>query len=733
MTRRQKDRRRRARGRGCNKGLLALAVVGVLGTLVGLTGVGYVAAVAASAPSLSVLKPRDLGGASRVFASDGEPLGFIQATEFRQIINGDRIPKVMKDATVAIEDERFYAHNGVDLPGVVRAAVANVASQDTVQGGSTITMQLVRSLYITRERTYERKIREAKLAEELENERSKEWILDTYLNSVDFGAVGGQSALGVQAAARMYFNKPAWKLELHEAAMIAGLPQAPDSYSPDRHPDEATRRRNEVLTKMSQLGMVTAAEAEEAKRKGLGLELNGYFTKRREQYFFDYVKDELVREYGSERVRRGGLRVYTTIDLKKQEAARAAIKARLEGVGPAASIVTLDPRDGEIEAMATAADYGTSVFNLAAQGKRQPGSTYKIMTLMAAIREGVNPAAVSYASKPLSIPPPRCGPEPYEPKNYENSYAGSRNLVSATTNSDNSVYMQLALDIGPDKVRQSARDMGITSPLGAFCAETLGGLKHGVSPLEMAAAYATIANGGYRTRPTAIRKVVFPDGRSERPKRFQPKRTRTFEDWVPYEVTKILERNMTEGTGRNAQIGCPAAGKTGTTDTHGDAWFVGYTPRLSTAVWVGYPQGSVPMLFEYHGGRVAGSTFPAEIWGDYMEQAKGNFCGDFAPAKTAPQWVPFRGTYSGTTPSPTPTPGSGSYSPPVQSAPVAPTQPSAPVTPAPAAPAPAAPIPTVPPAPAEPPAAAPVTPPAGGAPADPGGYQSPAGTGGAGV
>ncbi len=621
-----------------------MAVVAIVAGLTGLSAVAYVVSVAASAPSLSVLKPRDLGGASRVFAADNQPLGFIQASAFRQTVTDDRIPEIMKQATVAIEDERFYRHSGVDLTGVVRAAVANFASRKTVQGGSTITMQLVRALYISRERTFERKVREAKLAEELEDERSKQWILDAYLNSVSFGTVGGQTAIGVQAASRMYFNKPASRLELHEAAMIAGLPQAPDSYSPERAPEAALERRNEVIAKMAELGIVTRDEARAAMERPLGLTLNSYYTKRRERYFFDYVKDQLIREYGLQTVRQGGLRVYTTIDLAKQRAARAAIAGRLEGVGPSAAIVTLDARNGEIEAMASAGDYSSSVFNLAAQGKRQPGSTFKIMGLMAAVRKGINPETTSYVSKPLDFEDPTYGP--IEVKTYDGTYGGSKNLVRATTTSDNSVYTQLALDIGPDEVKRAARDMGIRAELDGLPSEVLGGLTYGVSPLEMATAYATIANGGYRVRPTAIRKVVFPDGDSERPARFKPKRTKAFEPWMTYEVTKILERNMTEGTGTSAQIGCPAAGKTGTTDEHGDAWFVGYTPKLSTAVWVGYPEARVPMLTEYHGARVAGGTYPAEIWGDYMEQAKGKACGSFPTPDTPPQWVPFSGAHS---------------------------------------------------------------------------------------
>ena len=328
-------------------------VVAVLVALAGLSAVGYVISIASSAPPLDSLKPRDLGSQSEVRAADGTRLGFIQSNELRRPVDGSRIPKTLKDATVAIEDERFYHHKGVDYPGIVRAAVKNLSSHKTVQGGSTITMQLIRNLYITKERTYQRKIREAKLAEELENEQSKAWILDQYLNTVPFGTLGGQTAVGVQAAARTYFGKSVENLKLHEAALLAGLPQAPTTYSPVRSPEKAEARRNEVLAKMADLKMITPETAQKAMKRGLGVKPSRYFTGRRESFFFDYVKDELIKQYGAKTVRKGGLRVDTTIDLKKQQAARAAINGRLAGIGPSAAIVTIDPKNGYIKAMAS--------------------------------------------------------------------------------------------------------------------------------------------------------------------------------------------------------------------------------------------------------------------------------------------------------------------------------------------------------------------------------------------
>jgi penicillin-binding protein 1A len=642
-------RRRHGRGGPWNKAFLALMVLGILAVLALLAGVGYVISIAASAPPLSALKPRVTINNTRVFAADGKPLGFIQNDELHLPLRSDEIPQVVKDATIAIEDERFYKHKGVDYEGVVRAALKNVTSRKTVQGGSTITMQLVRSLYISNERTYSRKIREAKLAEELEDEHSKEWILEKYLDSIPYGTVGGQSAIGVKAAARIYFSKDVNDLTLREAALLAGLPQAPTAYSPTRSKAAAKARRNEVLRKMAELGMITPERAQHAIGRNLGIKRSQFFTRRREEYFFDYVKDQLFREYGAQTVRQGGMKVYTTIDLKKQEEARATIADHLAGVGPSSAIVTINPRNGYIEAMASSGDYGASNFNLAAQGHRRPGSTFKVMALMTALRRGVDPDSTHYVSKsPTYVNDPIYGK--FDIRTYGGVGAGNLSLRQATLKSDNSVYIQLAMDLGPDQVKQTARDMGITSTLKGYPAETLGGLENGVSPLEMATAYSSIASGGYRLRPTAITKIVFPDGRVEKdrtlPRRFRVKKTRIFEDGVAAEATQILEQNIQAGTGTHATIGCPAAGKTGTTDDNTDAWFVGFTPRHTTAVWVGYPKDDIQMNGLYFGRNVDGGTFPADIWGDYMGRIKGKYCGDFAPPKHPFVSSPFHGRYS---------------------------------------------------------------------------------------
>ena len=654
MSRQARTRRRR---RNASTGPIFL-ILGITAAVIGIgiaSLVGYVVSIASGAPSIDRLKPIDPGETSIVYAADGSKLGYIESDVIRTTIPGYTIPQVVKDATVAIEDERFYRHEGVDAEGVVRAAIKNLESGKTVEGGSTLTMQLVRTLYITRERTFKRKVHEAKLAEELEEVHDKTWILNKYINSVPYGTQGGQTAVGIQAASRTFFDKPATELQLHEAALLAGLPQAPSQYNPFNAPDAALRRRNQVLDKMAELRMVSATEAAEAKDKSLGVERSRFYQARRESFFFDYVRQVLIDKYGIERVRRGGLRIHTTINLKMQQQARSAINGVLGFPGaPKSAIVTIHPRNGHILAMASSAKYADTKFNLASQGKRQPGSTFKIMGLMAALDRGVSPEGTYYTSKPLKFTDPKYGQ--IDVKTYDNTYGGSMNLVRATTASDNSVYQQLALDIGPDAVKEAAKKMGIQSKLEGFPGEVLGGLGYCCSPLEMANAYATIASGGLRNRPIAVTKVVFPDGHTERlDKR---KRTRTFEDGVTAKVTDILEQNMTGGTGTAAQIGCPAAGKTGTTDNHTDAWFVGFTPNRATSVWVGFPESRVEMYPPTTPISVAGGTYPAQIWGAYMKQAKRG-CKDFKPPNTPFESAPFFGRYA-TTGAPGSYPSNGS-------------------------------------------------------------------------
>jgi penicillin-binding protein 1A len=626
--------------------MLGFGVLGLTVAVVLLSVTGYVFAIAATAPDLSELKPQDKGETSVIYAADGSRLGFVQSDEIRTPIPWDEMTRDLRDATVAIEDERFYEHEGVDYSAIVRAGVRNLESGETVEGGSTITQQLVRALYIKDpRRNFARKIREAKLASELEQERSKRWILKNYLNDVPYGTLGGRTAIGIEAAAETFFDKHARDLTLPEAALLAGMPQAPSRYNPFHNPAAAVERRNDVLDKMAENRMLTREETREAKRTKLRLKRGTRYTRRREPYFFDFVQDQLIERYGVGVYRRGGLKVHTTIDPQFQDAARGAIEGQLANYpGPTGAIVSVDPATGYIRAMASSGTYRDRTFNLAAQGHRQPGSSFKTMVLTTAIRKGIDPTRTTYVSKPLDMN--IAGYGPWQVKTYGNTYGGTMNLVTATLKSDNTVYAQLIIDVGPKAVRETAKMMGIKTTLDGLPAEGLGGLRLGVSPLEMANAYATLAAGGVRSEPIAIKKVEFPDGKSDDLGR--PKRRRVFSDGVAYEVTKILQQNMRSGTATRGTIGCPAAAKTGTTDRDNDAWLVGYTPKLATATWMGYPNAQVSMP------GVQGGSYPSSMWHDFMIVAKGDDCSDFPRPKDPVEFSPFYGHYTSR--------GSGGYS-----------------------------------------------------------------------
>jgi penicillin-binding protein 1A len=644
MTYRQrKERKRRNRGKVRTKVIIGFGVILAVALIAVGSVVGYIVSIAATAPDINDLKPIDKGASSEIFAADGSRLGFVTSDEIRTPIQWNDMPVALRQATVAIEDKRFYEHGGVDYQGVIRAGWANLTSGKTVQGGSTITQQLVRALYIKDpKRDFKRKIREAKMASELEQQHSKRWILEQYLNDVPYGTVGGRTAIGVEAAAETYFGKHAKDLTLVQAALIAGLPQAPSQYNPIQNERAALTRRNEVLQAMADNHFITQDEATNATTKPIHIHKGTLYTKRREPYFFDYVQELLIEHYGAGVYRKGGLKVYTTIDPKLQDEGRQAIDKTLYlKSDPSAAIVSIDPATGYIKAMASSGHYNDRTFNLAAQGHRQPGSAFKPFVLTTAVLQGADPDRTIYVSKPISLQIPGYGV--WSPKTYSNTYAGPETLTEATVHSDNSVFAQLDVDVGPDKVAETAKLMGITSKLDGVPSEGLGGLRNGVSPLEMASAYATLAAGGIRSEPEAIKKVVFPDGKSDN--LGKPKRKRVFSDGVAYTVTKVLEANVQRGTGVSANYGCPAAGKTGTTDQFVDAWFVGYTPNMATSVWVGYPTGRISMT-NVHGIQVAGATFPATIWHDFMSVAHGTDCNAFPQPTTPAQFSPFYGNHA---------------------------------------------------------------------------------------
>jgi penicillin-binding protein 1A len=452
----------------------------------------------------------------------------------------------------------------------------------------------------------------------------------------------------VQAAARIFFNESAYQLNLQQAALLAGLPQAPSQYNPFLYPGTARKRRNEVLAKMAELHYIPRAQAAAAQAAPLGVRHGDYYTRRQESFFFEYVRKQLVRRYGLNRVEQGGLKVYTTIDLKMQRQARNAIAQVLnEQEDPASAIVTINPHNGYIEAMAESEGYDESQYNLASQGHRQPGSTFKAIVLADALSRGVDPNSTYYVSHTLS-PGWLTGYPTYEVKTFENTSSGkSINLVSATLASDNTVYAQLAADLGEETVTQMAYRLGVREHLHSYPAEALGGLTVGVSPLEMADVYATLADGGWRNTPIAITKVVFPDGHTDT-NWGKPHRVKVLSDGVTAEETEILHQNVLGGTAGRSAINCPTAAKTGTTSNLVDAWLDGYTPNYSTAVWMGYPNKLVPMT-DVHGEPQQGGYLPAEIWHAYMAAVtEGEACAQFPSPTEQISYQPFFGKFATT-------------------------------------------------------------------------------------
>ncbi len=648
---RQARQRRRRRTRSGPSRFVFIGLSGVAGAIVlgAIVAIGYVLSVAQSAPSLDALKPVLAGATSQVYAANGTRLGSIQSDVLRTPITTKQMPKVLRDATVAIEDQRFYQNNGVDLTGIFRSAVKDVLHGQALQGASTITMQLMRNIYLGSDtHSFKQKIDEAKLAIEYNKRHSKQAILTNYLNSVAYGTVGGQTAVGVQAAARIFFNESAPQLNLQQAALLAGLPQAPSQYNPFLYARTARKRRNEVLSKMAELHYISRAQAAAARAAPLGVSHGDYYTRRQESFFFEYVRKQLVRRYGLTRVEQGGLKVYTTIDLNMQRKARNAIAQVLNEEGdPASAIVTIDPRNGYIEAMAESESYDQSQYNLASQGHRQPGSTFKAIVLADALARGVDPNSTYYISHTLS-PGWLPGYPTYEVKTFENTSSNqSTNLVQATLKSDNTVYAQLAADLGEETVTQMAYKLGVREHLKSNAGEALGGLTVGVSPLEMADVYATLADGGWRNRPIAITKVVFPGGHVDT-NWGKPHRVKVLSDGVTAEETDILHQNVLAGTAGRSAINCPTAAKTGTTSNLVDAWLDGYTPNYSTAVWMGYPKQDVPMT-DVHGEPQQGGYLPAEIWHAYMAAVtEGEPCATFPEPKEPISYQPFFGKFAST-------------------------------------------------------------------------------------
>ncbi len=625
-TRRSRDNRRRrlSQGRGLGQALtVALVLTPFLVLILGLgtftLGLRTAVAVGEDVPRIEDQKQVVLAQTSRIYAADGTLLAYLHGVENRTLIGGERIPELVKDAVVAIEDERFYKHNGVDLEAVARASLVNLESGRIEEGFSTITMQLVGNLYLDRlDISLTRKFREMTLAWQLETIMSKDEILDQYLNTIFFGA----NAYGIQAAARTYFDKDPKDLTLTEAALLAGLPQAPTAYSPRIHPKAALDRRNVVLARMYTNGFITYDQYRGATAEKLHLAPVSPYAKVQEPYVVAYVRKQLIDMFGEDKVFKGGLTVETTIIPRYQQLGQEAIASTLNREGdPSAALVSIESRTGYIRAMVGGSDYDVSKFNLASQGRRQPGSAFKTFALTAAVERGIDPYTTYYESMPLELDIPG-STEPWKVKTFGNTYYGSTNVYQATLRSDNTVFAQLALDVGAENIVDVAHRMGITSKLNPNPAIALGGLTHGVSPLEMASAYATLANEGRHRQSTMILKVT--DSNGEVIWRAEPKETQAISSGVAYAVTEILEQNIRSGTGTRARLDRPAAGKTGTAQNYQDAWFCGFIPELSTAVWMGHPEAQIQMR-NVHGVRVTGGSFPAMIWAKFMKGVQADY------------------------------------------------------------------------------------------------------------
>jgi penicillin-binding protein 1A len=521
-----------------------------------------------------------------------------------------------------------------------------------VQGGSTITQQFVKNaLAAQSKRSVFEKLREAALAYHLERKWSKQKVLTEYLNSVYFG----NGAYGVEAAARTYFGnagqgtesptgqpvdtttsstdgttgiglreRKARDLTPAQSALLAGIIASPSRFDPVENPRDSKRRRDIVLRHMLDQKMITASQYRESVAEALPTESEVHppQPESRAPYFTSWLTQQLVERYKAPAVFSGGLDVQTTLDPELQAAAEKAINGRLAGVGPSASLVAIDNRTGKIRAMVGGSNYLQKPFNLATNGHRQPGSSFKPFTLVTALDSGVDPNS-TFTSKKKIFPVPGSPGEKFVVNNYDDEYAGVASLATATATSDNSVFAELGLKVGTKKIARTAERMGVQTPVSTNPAMTLGGLKEGVTPLEMAYAYSTLANHGVRVSgslassddgPVAIDSVRGA-GHDEHDKR---KAQRVFPAKVGQVAEQMLAGVVQSGTGKAAQIPEFAAGKTGTTENYGDAWFVGYNRQMTVAVWVGYPDKLKEMKTEYHGGPVAGGTFPAEIWHDFM-------------------------------------------------------------------------------------------------------------------
>lgn len=610
---------------------LTLGGAVLLGTTVAFASAAWAYNQAAQGlPELDNYSSAELAETSTVYDANGEVVDELYASQNRFVVSKDEMDDSIEEAVIAIEDHRFYEHRGLDFESIGRAMRQNIQNLSIQEGGSTITQQLIKNTFIDEEMravpSFQRKANEAALAWQYEEEHSKEEILEQYLNTVYFGA----NAYGAEAAARTYFDKPAEELEIGESAMLAGIINLPGTYDPFVDPESAQARRDVVLDRMLQYGHITEEEHAGAVESELEVSQTGPEYEEENQYFLDAVRRDLARQYGDEMLYEGGLEIHTTLDPDLQDEASESVEAVVntdEG-DPSASLVSIEPSTGAVKAMVGGSDFQEVQFNLATQGQRQPGSAFKTFVLAEAARQGISLES-EYVSEDLSIPLPEDSEQPfYTVENYNQVERGQITLQEAIEGSDNTVFVQLAMDLGMEDVIETAESLGVESELEPFPSTALGGLAEGVTPFEMASAYATLANGGLRMDPYLVDRVTREeDGEEITVEDHGLEEERVLSEDEAAVVNEALQGVVEEDGFESGfpdlsnEFGRPSAGKTGTTEAFVDAWFVGYIPQLATSVWVGYPEERRSMVNIRGQEEINGSDFPLDIWSAFMLQA----------------------------------------------------------------------------------------------------------------
>lgn len=627
--------RRRRRSRSKSKPLQRLRTAFLLLCFVALLGVaGMVSAsvgtyqtLAADMPDLDDYHSAELAQTSLVYDADGKVVDQLYGVQNRFVVPLEDVDPTLRQAIISVEDHRFYEHKGLDFEAIGRAAVENVQSLSIQEGGSTLTQQLIKNTYIAQQQrqvpSFERKFVEGSLAWQYEKGHSKREILEQYLNTVYFGS----NAYGAEAAARTYFNKDAADLTLSQSALLAGIINLPGVYDPFIDPESAKERRNVVLGRMLAYGYISEKEHDEAVASKIRLSRGRVLYESDNEYFLNAVRTEIAEEYGDDMIYQGGLKIYTTLDPDLQGMASQAVDSIVnpEAGDPSASLVSVDPATGAVRAMVGGSDFEQVKFNLATQAHRQAGSSFKPFVYAEAVHEGISPDSM-YVSKHLSIDMGK-NAEPYEVDNYDFIHRGPITLVKALADSDNTVFVQLALDLGLQKVVEMANKLGVDSEIDAYPSTAIGGLRIGVTPLEMASAYSTFANSGTHMEPYLVQKVKRDqNGEDVLLEEHRPVGEEALSKDEAAVVTEAMRAVVTRGTASyyhdlDAEIGRPAAGKTGTSNEFIDAWFIGFIPQLSTSVWVGYPNERRSMVNINGLDVVNGENYPLDIWSLYMQSA----------------------------------------------------------------------------------------------------------------